>query len=114
MTESSGAGNVAARSDARREIGSVKPIALIGPMSLSTWAWIAARDPRMGVAQGRDGDAVREVEVGLAVGVEQAVADTVAPLALEVAADDGRQVGGDVHRPSVSTGTGQRRAGAAA
>ena len=27
---------------ASREIGSVKPIALIGPISLSTWAWIAA------------------------------------------------------------------------
>ena len=98
-TESSGAGNVAARSVASREIGSVKPIALIGPMSLSTCAWIAARDPRMGVAQRRDRDAVREVEVRLAVGVVQPVALAVAPLALEVAAEDGRQVGGDVHRP---------------
>ena len=42
MTESSGAGNVAARSVASCEIGSVNPIALIGPTSLSTWAWIAA------------------------------------------------------------------------
>ena len=41
-TESSGSGNVAASSVARREIGSVKPMAEIGPMSLSTWAWIAA------------------------------------------------------------------------
>ena len=42
MTESSGSGNVAARSVARREIGSVNPIALIGPISRSTCAWIAA------------------------------------------------------------------------
>ena len=42
ITESSGAGNVAASAVARREIGAVNPIALIGPISLSTWAWIAA------------------------------------------------------------------------
>ena len=42
ITESSGAGNVSASASARREIGSVKPIAEIGPISLSTWAWIAA------------------------------------------------------------------------
>ena len=42
ITESSGSGNVAAISSARRLMGSVKPTALIGPMSLSTWAWIAA------------------------------------------------------------------------
>ena len=42
ITESSGFGNVAASSVARREIGSVKPMALIGPISRSTWAWIAA------------------------------------------------------------------------
>ena len=42
MTESSGSGNVAASSSASREIGSVKPSALTGPISRSTWAWIAA------------------------------------------------------------------------
>ncbi len=42
ITESSGAGNVSARSVARREIGSVKPSALTGPISLSTCAWMAA------------------------------------------------------------------------
>ena len=42
ITESSGSGNVAASAAARREIGSVNPIALIGPISRSTWAWIAA------------------------------------------------------------------------
>ena len=42
MTESSGAGNVAASSTARREIGSANPSAETGPMSLSTWAWMAA------------------------------------------------------------------------
>ena len=42
MTESSGSGNVAASASARREIGSVKPMAEIGPMSRSTWAWMAA------------------------------------------------------------------------
>ena len=43
-------------------------------------------DPRMGMAEGRDRDAVGEVEVGVPVGVEQAMALAVAPLALEVAA----------------------------
>jgi hypothetical protein len=42
ITESSGSGKVAARAVARSEIGAVNPIALIGPISLSTWAWIAA------------------------------------------------------------------------
>ena len=42
MTESSGAGNVSARSVASCEIGSVNPRALTGPTSLSTWAWMAA------------------------------------------------------------------------
>ena len=42
ITESSGAGNVAASAAASSEIGAVKPIALIGPTSRSTWAWIAA------------------------------------------------------------------------
>jgi hypothetical protein len=42
ITESRGSGNVASSSDARREIGSAKPIAEIGPMSRSTCAWMAA------------------------------------------------------------------------
>ena len=42
MTESSGCGNVAARAVASSLIGAVKPIALIGPISRSTWAWMAA------------------------------------------------------------------------
>ena len=42
ITESSGSGNVAASAVASSEIGAVKPIALIGPISLSTCAWIAA------------------------------------------------------------------------
>ena len=42
ITESSGAGKVAASSVASRDTGSVNPSALIGPMSRSTWAWIAA------------------------------------------------------------------------
>ena len=42
MTESSGAGNVAASSTASREIGSAKPSAETGPMRRSTWAWMAA------------------------------------------------------------------------
>ena len=47
ITESSGSGNVAASASASREIGSVKPMALIGPRSLSTCAWIAAVTPRV-------------------------------------------------------------------
>ena len=42
ITESSGSGNVAASAVASSEIGAVKPIALIGPTSLSTCSWIAA------------------------------------------------------------------------
>ena len=42
MTESSGSGKVAANAAASSEIGAVNPIALIGPISRSTWAWIAA------------------------------------------------------------------------
>ena len=44
-------------------------------------------------------DAVREVEVGAAVRVEQPVALAVAPGPLEVAAEDGRQVRGGLHAP---------------
>ena len=73
----------------------MKPIALIGPISLSTCAWIGGRDPRVGMAERRDGDAVREVEVGPAIGVVQAMALAVAPLALEIAAEDRCQVRGD-------------------
>ena len=53
--------------------------------------------PGMGVAQGGDGDAVGEIEVGLAVGVDEAMALPVAPFTLEIAAQDGRQIRGDVH-----------------
>ena len=42
MIESIGEGNVEARASAAREIGSVKPMALMGPTNLSTCAWIAA------------------------------------------------------------------------
>ena len=48
--------------------------------------------PRVVVAERRDGDPVREVEVGPAVGVVQAVALAVVPAPLEVAAEDGREV----------------------
>ncbi len=41
-TVSSGSGNVAASSFARRIEGSEKPIAIVGAMSLSTCSWIAA------------------------------------------------------------------------
>ena len=42
ITESSGSGKVAASSSARRLIGSAKPRAETGPISRSTWAWMAA------------------------------------------------------------------------
>ena len=42
MTESSGVRERRRELDRQAEIGSVKPIALIGPISRSTWAWIAA------------------------------------------------------------------------
>ena len=41
-TLSSGSGNVAARRRASSTVGSLKPIAWTGPISRSTWAWIAA------------------------------------------------------------------------
>ena len=81
-----------------REIGAVKPIALIGPMSRSTWAWIAAVTRGWRMAERRDRDAVREVEVRPAVRVVQPMPFAVAPVAHEVAAEDGRQVRGG--RPS--------------
>ena len=60
------------------------------------------RDPRMRVAERGDRDAVGEVQVGPAVRVEQPMALAVAPVAHEVAAEDGRQVRGAVlHRPRV-------------
>ena len=46
------------------------------------WAWPSARHR----------DPVGEVEIGLARGIEQAMADAVAPGTLEVAPEDGRQV----------------------
>ena len=92
ITESSGSGNVAASSVARSVIGSVKPSALIGPDQPVDLGVDRRRHARMAVAQRRDRDPVREVEVGLAVGVVQPVALAVAPRALEVAPEDGRQV----------------------
>ena len=41
-TESSGAGNVPARSSPRRTVDAANPIACTGPISRSTWAWMAA------------------------------------------------------------------------
>ncbi len=41
-TESSGSGNVSASIRASRTVGSENPIAWTGPISRSTWAWIAA------------------------------------------------------------------------
>ena len=79
-------------------MGSVKPTALIGPISLSTWAWIAAVTRGWAWPERRDRDAVREVEVGAPVRVVQAVPLAVAPVALEVAAQDGRQVRGEGRR----------------
>ena len=49
-------------------------------------------DPRVGVAEGRDGDPVREVEIGAAGRVEEAMALAVVPAPLEVAAQDRREV----------------------
>ena len=42
ITESSGSGKVASSAAARRDTGSAKPIAETGPISRSTWAWMAA------------------------------------------------------------------------
>ena len=42
MTVSIGSGSVAASISARVATGWLKPIAPVGPMSRSTWAWIAA------------------------------------------------------------------------
>ena len=54
--------------------------------------------PRVVVAERRDRDAVREVEVGPAVGVVEAVALAVVPAPLEVAAEDRREVRRPVRR----------------
>ena len=50
------------------------------------------RHGRVVVAEHGDRDAVREVEIGLAIGVVQPVALAVTPLALEVATEDRRDV----------------------
>ena len=54
------------------------------------------RDGRMHVAERRDRDPVREIQVGLPAHVVEAMALAVAPLPLEIAAENGRQVGGDL------------------
>ena len=68
------------------------------------------RDRGMHVPERRDRDPVREVQVRRPADVVQPMALAVAPLPLEIAAEDGRQVrgdlGGGLHRPSVS---GRRR-----
>jgi hypothetical protein len=51
-------------------------------------------DARVAVTQDADGDPVGEVEIGIAVRVEEAVALAVGPRALEVAAQDRGQVVG--------------------
>ena len=50
-------------------------------------------DARMVVAERRHRDAVREIEIGAAVGVEQPVTLAVAPLTLEIPAEDRGQMG---------------------
>ena len=74
MTESSGAGNVAARSvgEARDRLG--EPDRVDRPDEPVDLGVDRGGHPRMGVAQGGHGDPVGEVEVGPPVGVEQAVA----------------------------------------
>ena len=51
------------------------------------------RHCRVVVAQPRDRDPVREIQVGLAFGVEQPMALAMGPRALEVAAKDRREIG---------------------
>ena len=120
ITVSIGSGRVAASRSASVATGWLNPIASVGPMSRSTWAWIAARDGRVVMAEGRDRDPVGEVEVGLAGRVEQAMALAVAPAPLEVATEDRRQRGGRVRkgrrqgsavRPSGPRGSGGHRSG---
>ena len=92
MTESSGAGNVAASSVARRDdrFGEAERIDRTDqPVHLRV---DRGRHPWVDVAQRRDGDAVGEVEIGAPVGVEQAMALAVAPLTLEIAPQHGREV----------------------
>ncbi len=70
--------------------------------------------PRVSMAESRDRDPVREVEVGAAGRVEQAMTDAMAPTALEVASQDRREVSGGgrqvgdgrdrfFHRPSIGS-----------
>src|SRR6185369_9554819 len=63
---------------------------------------------RMCVAERGDRDPVGEVEVGTAVAVEQPMADAVAPRPLEIAPEDGCQVGLGEGRVVV-TGVGRHR-----
>ena len=63
----------------------------------------------------RHRDPVGEVEVGATIGVEESMALAVAPLALEVSAEDRRQMGrgvqGRLHRRSVAAGLVTMRSG---
>ena len=116
-TESSGTGNVAASSVASRETGSAKPERVDRPDEPVDLGVDRRGHPRVDVAERRDRDAVREVEVGAAVGVVQPMALAVAPLALEVAPEDGRSgcAGRSSMVPSVSSWNRRRsRPGAAA
>ena len=96
ITESSGAGNVAASADG--EVGDRRGEAdrVDRPDQPVDLGVDRGRDPRMRVAERRDRDPVGEVEVGLAVGVVEPVALAVAPAALEIATEDGGQVRGGV------------------
>ena len=58
----------------------MKPIAPDRPDEPVDLGVDGRRDPRMGVPERGDRDAVREVEIGAAIGVIQAVALPVAPL----------------------------------
>ena len=114
MTESSGAGNVAASADAssRDRFGEAhRADRPDEPVDLGV---DRGRHPRMRVAERGHGDPVGEVEVRLAVRVVQAVAVAVAPVAGEVAAEDGRQVRGGLHGPRVQRPAGAPRSGSVA
>ena len=91
MTESSGSGKVAASAAASSEIGAREPDRVDRADQPIDLGVDGGSDPRVGVAEGRDGDPVGEVEVGPAVRVEQAVALAVAPRPLEIAPEDGGQ-----------------------
>ena len=101
MTESSGAGKVAARArgqlaDRRGEADRVDRADQ--PVDLGV---DGRGDPRMRMPERRDRDAVGEVQVRPPVRVVQAMPFAVTPVAHEVAAEDGGQVRGGLHRGRV-------------